>query len=364
LAGYEVRAVTFHAGTLSASGQELESSLEELAERALEAVDSASSATGLRPTYVRVALPGVRLEDALRVAKVAERLGSDLLLNAGAWPASADLEKLVDVPRSGAYLSILLAERTWEEARRASAFIHSLSSSDPALATRVAINVTGEAHLITPYYPLASAVPGRDIVTAALTYPSYLAEAYSREGLQGLRKAIVEAGSRAWAVVEEVSRLTGFEAGGVDLSVSPWMEDSSLGLAELVSGVRMPRPGFALGVRAINEAISAASGKIKTVGFNELMLPLAEDSKLKARASEGDVTARYLAMLSGVCVAGLDMVPVPASVNDVAGLFLDVAAYALAKGRALGVRLIPVEGAEPGDRVDLGRFGDAPVIPI
>jgi len=94
------------------------------------------------------------------------------------------------------------------------------------------------------------------------------------------------------------------------------------------------------------------------------MLPLAEDSKLKARASEGDLTARYLAMLSGVCVAGLDMVPVPASVNDVAGLFLDVAAYALAKGRALGVRLIPVEGAEPGDRVDLGRFGDAPVIPI
>jgi len=50
LAGYEVRAVTFHAGALPASGQELESSLEELAERALEAVDSASSATGLRPT--------------------------------------------------------------------------------------------------------------------------------------------------------------------------------------------------------------------------------------------------------------------------------------------------------------------------
>jgi len=83
LAGYEVRAVTFHAGALPASGQELESSLEELAERALEAVDSASSATGLRPTYVRVALPGVRLEDASRVAKVAERLGSDFLLNAG-----------------------------------------------------------------------------------------------------------------------------------------------------------------------------------------------------------------------------------------------------------------------------------------
>jgi uncharacterized protein (UPF0210 family) len=69
-------------------------------------------------------------------------------------------------------------------------------------------------------------------------------------------------------------------------------------------------------------------------------------------------------MLTGACVAGLDMVAVPADTQGVAGLILDVASYSRAKGRTQGVRVIPVEGAEPGDKVDLGRFGEAPVIAI
>jgi uncharacterized protein (UPF0210 family) len=58
------------------------------------------------------------------------------------------------------------------------------------------------------------------------------------------------------------------------------------------------------------------------------------------------------------------MAVVPADLNGIAGLILDVASYSRAKRRTLGVRLIPVEGAEPGDKVDLGRFGEAPVIAI
>ncbi|MGC9071626.1 MAG: DUF711 family protein [Acidilobus sp.] len=364
MVGFELRAVTLHVGTLNHGEGSLDGLLDDIAFRALEAVDKASAVTGLRPTYVRVAMPELRAEHARSLSAVAERLGGDVLINGGQVPASADLRPFSDLPAAGVYFSILMTSRSWEEARRASEFIHSLSSSDPSLATKVAVNALGEKSYITPYYPLASAIPGRDIVTTALTYPSYLLDAFGKGGIEGLSKAASRAGSEAVRFAEEAARALGFEVGGVDLSVSPWMDDSTLALVEVISGVRMPRAGFTNGVRAVNEAIARASADLKTTGFNEVMLPVAEDSKLKARASEGDVTARYLAMLSGVCVTGLDMVAVPASVNDVAGLILDVASYASAKGRTLGVRVIPVEGAEPGDKVDLGRFGEAPIISI
>ena len=55
---------------------------------------------------------------------------------------------------------------------------------------------------------------------------------------------------------------------------------------------------------------------------------------------------------------------VPASPRGVAGLILDVAACSRAKGKPLGVRVIPVEDVEPGDKVWLDKFGETPVIPI
>ncbi len=361
--GYELRALTFHAGVVDAEGAELEAEVEGLASKALEAVDSISEERGVRPTYVRLVLPDASVSDAPHLIAAAERAGKDVMINAGQFRAGSLVPALEELLHAGVYLSIVLASPSWEEARRASEFIHAVASRDPTSATRVGVNVWGE-RVLTPYYPLASAIPGREIVTVALTYPGLLLEAYYAEGLTGLAKAVRRAGSEALSFAEEVAQAAGYELGGVDLSVSPWMEESTLALVEAISGVRMPRAGFTLGVRAVNEALASGGGGLKVVGFNEVMLPVAEDSKLKARASEGELTARYLAMLSGACVAGLDMVPVPASVNDVAGLILDVASYSAAKRRPLGVRVIPVEGAEPGDKVDLGRFGEAPVVPI
>ncbi len=361
--GYELRAVTLHLGTIDVE-EELEASIEEASSKLLEAVDLASSVTGAKPTYVRLAIPKIGSGDVRRIAQAAERIGREVLVNAGQVYASDLTPELGELLKAGVYASVLLSSPSWEEAKKASGFIHSVASSDPEAATRVGVNTLGERWFVTPYYPLASAVPGRNIVSVALTYPGLLLDAFRREGVKGVSEAMRSAASDALRFADEVSKAGAYELGGVDLSVSPWMEESSLALVEAVSGVRMPRPGFTSGVRAVNGAISEASVGLKVLGFNEVMLPVAEDSKLKARASEGEVTARYLAMLSGVCVAGLDMVAVPASINDVAGLILDVASYSAAKRRPLGVRVIPVEAAEPGDKVDLGRFGETPVVPI
>ena len=165
--------------------------------------------------------------------------------------------------------------------------------------------------------------------------------------------------------MEEASRRLGVKPLGVDLSVAPWMEESSLGLVEYVAGVRMPEPGFLQGIYIVNRALHDASRVLgKTVGFNEVQLPVAEDLKLKARVSELDTTARDLARFSCLCLAGLDLVVIPASRDGVAGLILDVGACSRAKDKPLGVRVIPLEDVEPGDKVWLGKFGDAPVMPI
>ncbi len=58
------------------------------------------------------------------------------------------------------------------------------------------------------------------------------------------------------------------------------------------------------------------------------------------------------------------MAVVPYDKGLIAGLILEVSAYAETKGRPLGVRLIPLQGVEPGDKIDLDRFGETPVIAI
>ena len=363
MAELAIRAVTLHHG--AADFGRLREDLESAASSLLEAVDRARSRLGLRPTYVRVALPGVAAEELAAVARALEGLPREVMVSVGGAPIREELAGVVvQLASSGVYVPLLMRERTWAEARAAARMMIRAASEEPERATKLAVNALGAEHFVTPYFPLASAVPGREAVSVALTYPTYLLDAYKSGGLDGLRSAARAAAGRAEEYARAVAEEGGYEEAYVDLSVSPWMEDSTLGLVEAVAGVRMPRPGFTMGVRLVNEAVAEAARGVASAGFNEVMLPLAEDSKLKARASEGDVTARYLAMLSGVCVAGLDMVPVPADEAGIAGLILDVASYASAKGRALGARIIPVEGAEPGDKVDLGRFGEAPVIQI
>ncbi|MCX8195911.1 MAG: DUF711 family protein [Acidilobaceae archaeon] len=350
--GYQIRSLVLHAS------RSWEEELEEDFTRLEEARERVEAETGVKVWSLRVTLPqAFERADELEAPE-------GVLVSLGNIPSSHQrLEELVaSAARQGFYVGILLDELSWRAALRVSELIHKLAEESPDLATRVGVNALGEP-LYTPYYPLSYS-PGAKSVTAALLYPNYLKERYQKEGIEGMRAAAAEAAGTAAKALEIAAATLRAEAGGLDLSVSPWMEESSLGLAEAVAGARLPRPGFAMGVRVINEVLEGVAAGLKAVGFNELQLPVAEDSRLKARASEGELTARDLLRLSGVCLAGLDMAAVPANVNEVAGLLLDAAAYARAKRKALGVRVIPVEEVEPGDRVLLSRFGEVPVIPI
>ncbi len=361
--GYTVRAVVLHLAEAPGSPAGYGMLVDEAASRLLEAVDYA----GVRADSVRLTLPdgdpSVVREAVDEVGEAAESHG--VFVSVGGIRASSRMVELVvrEAAEAGVFIHVILDAKDWATARIIAEAMNALAESEPVKAARLGVNALGEP-VVTPYYPLSSSPGDRELVTAAVTYPNLLAAAYRTGGLRAVEDAAARVGVETLSAVEDVASRLGAEVGGVDLSVAPWMRETSLGLAELVAGTRIPQPGFALGVAEVNRAVRKAAARVKSTGFNELQLPVAEDLKLKLRAAEGVLRASDLARLSGVCLAGLDMAVVPYDRDAVAGLILEVAAYARASGKPLGVRLIPLQDVEPGDKVDLGRFGETPVIRI
>ncbi len=362
---YKVRALTM---LDTAGGGDLLGALEDRIALLSELRDRVSLNAGLEVETIRLVLEGFPLAEwagmAEKVSELAEDYGA--LVSIGSLnleEALGSYDMILKLLEHGIFFNVLLPRPEWEYARQASRLFHLAAEADPSYATLFGVNVAGTP-LRTAYYPLASANGARRSIAVSLTYPNYLAEAYRRRGLEGLKDAVLRAARHVEANVISVLEGSGLEYAGIDLSVAPWMRESSLALVELVAGVRMPEPGFLLGIRLVNNVLGMAARNVKSLGFNEVQLPVAEDLKLKARVSELDTTARDLARFTCACLAGLDLAVVPANIDAVAGLILDTAACSMTKGRVLGVRIVPVEDVEPGDKVWLDKFGETPVIPI
>ncbi len=365
---YTIRALVLHAASSIFKG-DVADNVDGIISRLLGLRDELASSYGLDIGMVRVTLPDSSPEMRVELPSKLERVASEYsnaIISVGAV-SSRDprlREVIENIASNGLFASILLEGLEWGEALRVSEVIHGIAELDHNYAVNVGVNLLGKP-LVTPYFPLSYSPGNANLVSIAMTYPNYLAESYKKGGYKGLVAAIIDAGRVAEEIAMEASKRLNFRYAGVDLSVAPWMEESTLGLTELIAGVRMPQPGFSLGIYTVNKALENAGLKLKsTTGFNEVQLPIAEDLKLKARASEGDLRARDLARLSGVCLAGLDLAVIPADVKGVAGLILETGAYARSRNKVLGLRVIPVEGVEPGDKVYLERFGETPVVSI
>ncbi|MEM1927805.1 MAG: DUF711 family protein [Acidilobaceae archaeon] len=359
-----MRAVVLHLS--HATFEEGWERVESLAYRLLDVKSEVERDLMIPVNSIRLVLPPLPDVNFLELAKNIDKRKPDMVMaSVGNIPAThSQLEEAVaEIARLDLIAGILLDDRSWSTALRVSTVLHKIADENVNYPTRIGVNTLGEP-IVTPYFPLAYSQGDRDIVTVSLLYPNYLLEAYQRGGLEELERAVARAGRVGLDVAEKAARILGAEVGGVDLSVSPWMNESSLGLTEAVAGTKMPKPGYAWGVRVVNDVLEKVAETLPSLGYNEVQLPIAEDSRLKVRVVESSVTARDLARLSGVCLAGLDLAVVPADVEGVAGLILEVAAYSKTKRKPLGVRVVPLAGVEPGDKVAFKLFGETPVIPI
>lgn len=260
-----------------------------------------------------------------------------------------------------AFASILVrGEEDIDEAyKKLSSFY---SKAGPDLHTRLAL-IYG-SRILTPYFPASASIASEPLFTIALRYAPDLEDLVVRKGstavLEDLLKRLEEA-------LNSVSESAGVKYSGTDLSLSPWMEESVARIVEILSGTEIPMPGTTAAIRRINSLIASLSRRVRSTGYNEVMLPVEEDNVLKERAREGKIALRDLIAFSSVCVAGVDMAVLPRrhalSGRVLKNILEDLLAVSQIKGKPVGMRLILADGL-PGDTVDLGRFGSATIMRI
>ena len=222
-------------------------------------------------------------------------------------------------------------------------FLQKIYTKGEVHLSRYVSLVLGGAVFNSPYFP-ASITTQRG-VSVSLLYPNDL------ESLDDVDRVL----KRGEEVGRQIASSLGVEFLGVDGSLSPWGEESVAKAVERLFQTRLGEPGSHHAIRRLNKAIESA--RVRKVGFNEVMLPLAEDEELKRLVRAGALGLEKFVSYTSVCIPGLDMAPV--RVRDWGALkkmLYDLAAIAEVKGRSVGVRVFPVDV----DEYDVEGFGATP----
>ncbi|HID80539.1 MAG TPA: DUF711 family protein [Ignisphaera sp.] len=224
-------------------------------------------------------------------------------------------------------------------------------SVEPDTYTRFAITVG--TWIETPYFPAAANVSMSMGISASLRYVDLVERALLHGDVEKLTE-FIESSIRKLHSVALCSELP-FR--GIDLSLSPWMDESVGHLIEKLISAKIGSPGTINAVHSLNMFIKAIARKMRlnVIGFNEVMLSVAEDNILNERVKEGYVRLRDLVCYSLFCAPGLDMVAIPRSI-DLDRLAIDVFTVHKYKMRTLIIRVIPVD-AEPGTPIQLKNIG-------
>ena len=389
--------------------------LEELVEAHGEvlrrAVDEVAAELGVTVTTVRLALSPFEylaaplaassyeaaveavVEAARAVDRAARRAGVDYVGGVAAFAdrgvslaAAAVVEALPDVlAETERVMGFLNAASTalgvsLDAARIAVASlleaVEAAGSPMPGAKFLITVNVAPDI----PFLPAAHHGLGEPeaVVHVAISGPKVVAEALRglpeeaplQEVAQELRRIGFKVSRLGQLVAERVSEATGYALGSVDLSLAPTPEpgDSIAAVLEAI-GVEAGAPGSVAALALLVDSLKrgGAMGVCCAGGYSGAMIPVSEDSGLAASAARGLLTVYKLLAMTGVCSTGIDMVPVPLEAGEEAltGLVLDALALGAVQGKTLGVRLLPVPGAKPGDVVELGGLlGSAPVMDV
>lgn len=154
------------------------------------------------------------------------------------------------------------------------------------------------------------------------------------------------------ALAGRVDQDTGWTYMGIDLSPAPLKSVSIAAALETLTAQPLGSPGTLTGAATITAAIRDI--QIKQTGYNGLMLPVLEDSRIAQRWSEGRLSLDSLLSYSAVCGTGLDTVPLPGDVTEqqLELIIGDMASLAVKWHKPLSARLLPVTGKKPGDTTE------------
>ncbi len=205
---------------------------------------------------------------------------------------------------------------------------------------------------VTPYFPTSFSPGDIPSISICLESPDIAIKHFhalgdSAEFVSEMERTCKKVSS----VAERALKSGGFAFAGIDLSPAPYPSpELSVGtIVEQLSGVPLGEPGTLAAVEAITSALRKV--KVKSCGFNGLMLPVLEDSVIAKRVQEGRLDLQDLLLYSTVCGTGLDTIPLPGrtSAAALARIMTDVCSLAVRLNKPLTARLMPVPGKKAGD---------------
>ncbi len=317
------------------------------------------------PEYIR----GLQPEEALSFFRAFDRLATQENLAVAIGPAMLTDE---NDPRLVDFLGEALAATTslsgsvvvggedgvyWNAVRASAALMKHLADTTPRSQGNFNFAASAMLSPDTPFFPAAYHTgPGRQFAIG-LESANVVAEALTNQRDPGpASQAVASALGDHARDIERVARAivvdTGWQYLGLDLSPAP-LKDASIAAAfERFTGARIGSPGSLTVASLVTQALRSIS--VKQAGYNGLMLPVLEDSRLAQRWSEGALKLDDLLAYSAVCGTGLDVVPLPGdvTVQQLERIIGDVATLAVRLRKPLSVRLLPVAGKKAGERTD------------
>jgi uncharacterized protein (UPF0210 family) len=219
---------------------------------------------------------------------------------------------------------------------------------------------------------------GDAVVNVGISGPAVLLAAVKSAGevdVTGLAETLKRVAFKITRVGElvgrEVASKLGVQFGAVDISLAPApVEGESVAEVLEAMGVdAVGSPGTLGALMLLTDSLKkgGAMAASRVGGFSGAMTPLSEDLGMARRAAEGHLGVWALLAMSAVSATGTDMVPVPGDTPPevLSSIILDQMAIGVATGKPVGVRLLPIPGAKPGDVVDFGGlFGSGVVLPV
>jgi uncharacterized protein len=290
--------------------------------------------------------------------KVAASIGP-AMLNADDPESQADL--LVDVLKSTKSIngSLVVADESgvrWPSIGAAARAMQKLAATEHSQGN-FKFSAIALVPPLTPFFPgsyhtgfghqFAIALESANTVAAAFQGAPDLATARQR--------LTDRLGSEAFAIQALAGRVdqdTGWTYMGIDLSPAPMKSVSIAAALETLTAQPIGSPGTLTGAATITAAIRDI--QVKQTGYNGLMLPVLEDSRLAQRWSEGHLSLDSLLSYSAVCGTGLDTVPLPGDISEqqLELIIGDMASLAIKWHKPLSARLLPVAGKKAGDTTE------------
>jgi hypothetical protein len=246
----------------------------------------------------------------------------------------------------------------WKSIRATAKMLKYVAEHSPRSQGNFNFAATAMVGPYTPFYPgayhtgagrrFAVATEGANVVEQVFAETGGDAQAATDR----LTHVLSEHARGLEAIALRVEEQTGWTYMGLDSTPAP-LKQVSIGAAiEKFTGAPFGSSGTMTAAAVITQALRALPGK--RVGYNGLMVPILEDTRLAQRWSEGKYNIDSLLAYSAVCGTGLDTVPLPGDISpeQLERILGDMASLAFKWHKPLSARLLPVFGKKAGERTD------------